>query len=92
LLPGVETGLGREVNLGRRFKTGDRVQVEIIEVDDRGRIRLSQRSIREREEKQAGAKATRGSGETLPTAPPGGFNVLAEAFKRAEDRQKEKDA
>lgn len=85
LLPGAETGLGREVSLARHFKTGEPVQVEILEVDEQGRIRLSQRSIREREER--GSAPEGGEQAAIArTAPPGGFNALAEAFRRAEEK------
>ncbi|MBM3317075.1 MAG: S1 RNA-binding domain-containing protein [Candidatus Eisenbacteria bacterium] len=84
LLPGAETGLAREVVMARHFKIGERLPVEIIEVDEQGRIRLSQRTIREREEK-ASAPAAAGEDLAARAAPPGGFNLMAEAFKRAEN-------
>jgi small subunit ribosomal protein S1 len=90
LLPGAETGLGREVPLARNFKPAERVQVEIIEVDEQGRIRLSQRTIREREEKAASPGAADSGDVIARMAPPGGFNALAEAFRRAEGGRDEK--
>jgi len=83
LLPGAETGLAREENLARHFKKGDKAQVEIIEVDERGRIRLSQRSISERE---AQANAREGKAAAAQTSPPGGFHPLADALKEVRDQ------
>jgi small subunit ribosomal protein S1 len=85
LLPAAETGLERGVNLAKKFTTGQEVKVEIIEIDDRGRLRLSQRSLLDPSEGGLGAA---GSRDAMPTAPPGGFNVFAEAMKRAQQRQR----
>jgi small subunit ribosomal protein S1 len=86
LLPESETGLGRGVNLARHYAPGDRVRVEIIDVDEQGRIRLSQRTIKEREEQAApGAPGA----EVPPPPPPTALNPMAEAFKRAQEREKE---
>ncbi|MCK4412266.1 MAG: S1 RNA-binding domain-containing protein [Candidatus Eisenbacteria sp.] len=89
LLPSSETPFGRETNIARKFNEGDKIRVVIIEVDERGRIRLSQRRLIEREERgAAGGRAAGGKG--VSTAPPGGFNLIAEAFQRAEQRRKSK--
>lgn len=86
LLPESETGLGRGVNLARHYAPGDLVRVEIIDVDEQGRIRLSQRTLKEREEHAApGAPGA----EAPPPPPPTALNPMAEAFKRAQERGKE---
>ncbi len=87
LLPESETGLGRGVNLTRHFKPGEKARVEIIDVDDRGRIRLSQRTIKDREEKESQV-APEARGEAPPVTPPAALNALAQAFKRAQEKEK----
>lgn len=87
LLPVSETGLDRGANLKREFSEGQEVKVEIIEIDDRGRFRLSQRSLIDRADGGGAGGAGKGG---ITTAPPGGFNTLAEALKRAQDRQNSK--
>jgi len=86
LLPGAETGLGREANLRRKFPIGEKFEVDIIDIDDQGRIRLSRRSLVEGGDAAGGGAA--GTGQSLPTAPPGGFNVLADALRRAQEKGK----
>ncbi|MCK4305653.1 MAG: S1 RNA-binding domain-containing protein [Candidatus Eisenbacteria sp.] len=95
LLPTSESGLGREVtvgNLRKKFPEGERVKVEIIEIDDQHRIRLSRRSLLEAAERNTDRSRTRDSkgNQNLPTAPPGGFNVLAEALRKAQGKDKGK--
>lgn len=90
LLPGAETGLPRGANLKRKYKPGDKIRVEIIEVDERGRIRLSQRSLEEREAR--GEIGGPGRGQGVSTAPPGGFTVLADALRRAQSRASDDDS
>ena len=81
LLPGAETGLGRETNLRRKFPQGEKVRVEIIDIDDQGRIRLSRRSLIEAAER--GETGAAGVSKGSATSSPGGFTQLAEALKRA---------
>ena len=87
LLPAAETGLGREVNLARKFRMGDKVQVEIIEIDDRGRIRLSQKRAAEAEEKTSAAPA---AAEAQKAATPPTLGIFAQALKRAEEKYQRK--
>jgi small subunit ribosomal protein S1 len=91
LLPEAETGLGRGVNLTRHYKPGDPLRVEIIEIDDQGRIRLSVKSIQEREERAASG-GTGAEGAAGAPAQPAALNPIAEAFKRAQEREKEEGA
>ncbi len=94
LLPGQETGFDRDVNLRKKFPEGEKVKVEIIDIDDTGRIRLSRRSQIEGGGDSGGWGERRGGGgskqpQNVPTAPPSaGFNVLAEALKKAQERNK----
>ncbi len=87
LLPVSETGLDRGANLKKEFAEGQEVKVEIIEIDDRGRFRLSQRSLINRADGGGAGGAGKGG---VSTAPPGGFNTLAEALEKAQDRQNSK--
>ena len=85
LLPAVETGLGREVNLSRKYRPGEKVRVEIIEIDDQGRIRLSQKRLIEAEETGVAPAAAE-----QPAAPqPPALSAFAQALKRAEERRRE---
>ncbi len=86
LLPGQETGLAREANLRKQFPIGDKFEVEIIDIDDQGRIRLSRRNIVEAPEGGPVEVGGANHGKGVSTAPPGGFNVLAEAIKRAQEQ------
>jgi small subunit ribosomal protein S1 len=88
LLPGQETGLPREANLRKVFPVGEKFEVQIIDIDDQGRIRLSRRSIVEAPEGEATAGDVSAQGKTASAASPGGFNVLAEALKRAQEKTK----
>ena len=90
LLPGQETGLGREANLGKAFPPGMKLEVEIIDIDDRGRLRLSRRAFIEGAGDSMMPTGS-GKGSALPTAPPGGFNVLAEALRRAQGKEEGKE-
>ena len=87
LLPASETGLGREVNLARKFRMGDKLQVEIIEVDERGRIRLSQKRAAEAEEQ--GIVQAAAADPARPAVPPA-LGIFAQAMKRAEERYQRK--
>ncbi len=92
LLPAIETGLGREVNLARKYRKGDKVRVEIIDIEERG-IRLSQKRLIEAEEAGAppsAAASTGGAaapGDATAEAKPPALSAFALAMKRAEERQ-----
>ncbi len=88
LLPGQETGLPREANLRKVFPVGEKFEVEIIDIDEQGRIRLSRRSIVEAPEGGAPGQDAAAQDKAPSAAPPGGFNVLAEALKRAQEKTK----
>ncbi len=84
LLPHEETGEKAGTDLMRRYKVGDQIRVEIIEVDAEGKIRLSVIKAREhadREQFEAFRKAAeKGKGPD---------SVLGEAMRRAlEEKQK----
>lgn len=90
LLPGQETGLGREANLRKAFPQGMKCEVEIIDIDDRGRLRLSRRAFVEGADEGV-MPAGSAKGGALPTAPPGGFNVLADALRKAQGKEEGKE-
>lgn len=88
LLPGQETGLPREANLRKVFPVGEKFEVEIIDIDELGRIRLSRRSIIEAPEGSAPGADAAAQEKAPSAASPGGFNVMAEAIKRAQEKTK----
>ncbi len=92
LLPGQETGLPREANLRKVFPVGEKFEVEIIDIDEQGRLRLSRRNIVEAAER---GPATAGQDPAAPgtqsAAPPGGFGAMAEALKRAQEKTKQEE-
>ncbi len=94
LLPGQETGLPREANLRKVFPVGEKFEVEIIDIDEQGRLRLSRRSIVEAAERGTttpGAEAGEVQGQAPSAAPPGGFGAMAEALKRAQEKTKQEE-
>jgi len=52
LLPVEELKDSEKGDLRRRFPKGREVQVEVVSIDENGRIRLSQRVIEEREDRE----------------------------------------
>jgi small subunit ribosomal protein S1 len=52
LLPVEEIGSSEKGDMKKKFPRGREVQVEIVSVDERGRIRLSQRVVEEREDRE----------------------------------------
>jgi small subunit ribosomal protein S1 len=52
LLPMEELKVSEKGDVKKRFPKGKEVQVEIISIDDKGRIRLSQKVMEEREDRQ----------------------------------------
>jgi small subunit ribosomal protein S1 len=52
LLPMEELRDSKKRNVKRKFPKGQEIQVEIISIDEQGRIRLSQKVIEEREDKE----------------------------------------
>ena len=52
LLPAEELSESGKGDLKKKFPRGREIQVEIISIDDRGRIRLSQKTIDEREDRK----------------------------------------
>jgi small subunit ribosomal protein S1 len=84
LVPHEETGEKRGTDLARRFRVGDQLKVEITDVDQEGRIRLSLVRAKQRED-QAGFVAFQAGAE--PARPAN--TAVAEALRRAMERQKE---
>jgi small subunit ribosomal protein S1 len=82
LLPHEETGEKPRADLGRRFKVGDALQVEIIDVREDGKIRLSlTRAGRRTEQEEFRSFKERSA------PPPGGNTAIAEAMRRALEKQ-----
>lgn len=84
LVPFEETGEKPGTELGRRFRVGDQVRVEIVDVNEEGKIRLSMVRAQQRAETETFKQfqATLGGGKGPGTA-------MAEALRRAmEERGK----
>jgi len=52
LIPAAETGESRDANLHKKFPRGRKLQAEIVNIDERGRIRLSLISLHSRRERE----------------------------------------
>jgi len=86
LVPHEETGEPRGTDLSRRYSTGDKLRVEIIEVDSAGKIRLSMTRVRDRAEQERFEQYREAAGQAK-----GEDGAMAEALRRAmEDAQKRK--
>lgn len=82
LVPRDETGEARETDLSKRFRAGDRLKVEVIEVaGDKIRLSLTRVARREEQQKFREFKAS--------VAPVRGTTAMADAFKRALEERKE---
>jgi len=86
LVPHEETGERRGTDLARRFRIGDQVRVEILEVDAEGKIRASMTRVQERSAEQQfeayklSANTTSGTG-----------TAMAEALRRAMEKAGKKE-
>jgi small subunit ribosomal protein S1 len=93
LLPADETHLERGTDLAPAFPAGSTVQAEVLRIDERGRIRLTQRSAeeraagRERDGARPRAEGGRG-GEQGHDGPRGGRRDR----ERDRERERERDA
>lgn len=69
LLPNEELRVSEKGDVKRRFPRGREIQVEIVSIDEKGKIRLSQRAIEEREDREDYQKymERKGEGSTLGT-------------------------
>ena len=86
LAPQQETGEPRGADLGKRFKVGDRVAVEVIELRE-GKIRVSlERAHRREEGKNAEAY------DVQPPGKPEEPTLMAIALRRAMERAKAKES
>jgi len=75
LLPNEEIE-GSTTDLRRRFAQGSTVTVEIITIDDQGRLRLSQRAMADREERENLATFEKASAPKKPASGLGSFGAL----------------
>lgn len=86
LVPHEETGEPRGTDLARRYHAGDKLRVEIIDVDSEGKIRLSMTRVRDRAEQERFEQYRDAAGQAR-----GADGAMAEAIRRAmEDAQKRK--
>jgi len=70
LLPAVHSGTPRGTDLARAFPPGTKIAVEVIEIDERGRIKVSKTAREERQERadiEAYQKSGSGSGSGFGT-------------------------
>jgi small subunit ribosomal protein S1 len=84
LIPREETGQPRNADLGRLFKVGAPVKVQVLEVKD-GKIRLSVAGARDREEQESYRKYREGSS---PSDAP--LTTMAEALRKAMEKKRER--
>lgn len=56
LLPLEELLIGDKGDLKKKLRPGKEIQVEVVEIDEKGKIRLSQRSVKEKAEREEFAK------------------------------------
>lgn len=84
LVPHEETGEPRGTDLSRRYNAGDKLRVEIIDMDSEGKIRLSMTRVRDRAEEERFEQYREAAGQAK-----GADGAMAEALRRAmEDAQK----
>ncbi len=85
LVPREEIPGGREAgDLHRRFKVGDPIRVQIIEPDEKGRMRLSLRSLEDLEEQRELQRYREGSGQAgdgPKKSGTSGFGTLGDLLK-----------
>jgi small subunit ribosomal protein S1 len=83
LLPTEELGDSNKGDMNKKFPRGTEIQVEIVDVDEKGRIRLSQKVMADREDQQDYEKFLEKGDRT-------GLGILGEIFKDVKiDEKKE---
>jgi small subunit ribosomal protein S1 len=80
LVPHEETGERRGTDLSRRFRIGDQVRLEVIEVDSEGRIKASMTKLQDRAAEDA-FKAYQAGDTSAPKKGPA--TAMEEALRRA---------
>ena len=80
LVPHEETGERRGMDLSKRFRIGDQIRLEVIEVDAEGRIKASMTKLQDRSAEEAFKTYQAGTGEGLKKGP---ATAMEEALRRA---------
>jgi small subunit ribosomal protein S1 len=80
LVPHEETGERRGMDLSKRFRIGDQIRLEVIEVDAEGRIKASMTKLQDRSAEEAFKAYQAGTGEGLKKGP---ATAMEEALRRA---------
>ncbi len=73
-------------DLRRRFSIGQKVRVQVLEPDEKGRMRLSERAVRAADERALAAEYLDGDRNKQggSAAPGAGFGTLGDLFKKLE--------
>jgi small subunit ribosomal protein S1 len=82
LVPHEETGERRGMDLSKRFRIGDQVRLEVIEIDAEGRIKASMTKLQDRSAEEAFQAYQTGTGEGRTKSP---ATAMEEALRRAID-------
>lgn len=80
LVPHEETGERRGMDLSKRFRIGDQIRLEVIEVDAEGRIKASMTKLQDRSAEDAFKAYQAGVGEGVKKGP---ATAMEEALRRA---------
>jgi small subunit ribosomal protein S1 len=89
LIPVAETGESRDVKLHKKFPRGRKLQAEVVNIDEQGRVRLSLTSLRSRAEREGfetykAGKKSQTAGTSLSI-----FADVLEKVKRRAEESKE---
>lgn len=84
LLPNEELRASEKGDVKKKFPRGREVQVEILSIDDKGKIRLSQRAMEEREDREDYEKFLRKEGQS------GKLGTFGDVFKDMKLKKEEK--
>ncbi len=84
LLPQEELRSSEKGDLKKRFSRGKEIQVEIISIDELGKIKLSQRTLEEREDREDYQEFKEREGRSR------GFGTLGDVFKDLKLKSKKK--
>jgi len=83
LLPNEELRSAEKGDVKKRFPRGKEIQVEIVSIDEKGKIRLSQRVMEEREDREGFEKFLQKEDQS------GKLGTLGDVFKNLKLKQKE---
>ncbi len=93
LIPSAETGESRDANLHKKFPRGRKMQAEVVNIDNRGRIRLSLTSLHTRKERE-GFESYKSGSETQRAGTSLSIfaDVLEKVKRQAEESERKKDS